>query len=57
MRKSAVVLILISKKTITMKKLSYLPPEIEIIEIVIEKGFASSNDGTFPIDNWGEDSF
>lgn len=40
-----------------MKKLSYLPPEIEIIEIVIEKGFASSNDGTFPIDNWGEDSF
>ena len=37
-----------------MKKLSYLPPKIEI---VIEKGFAGSNDGTFPIDNWCEDSF
>ena len=40
-----------------MKKLSYLPPEIEIIEIVIEKGFANSGGETFPIDEWEDDPF
>ncbi len=42
-----------------MKKLSYLSPEIEIIEIVIEKGFAQSDDPANPatIDPWGSEEF
>lgn len=42
-----------------MKKLSYLSPEIEIIEIAIEKGFAQSGDPADPakIDPWGTEEF
>ena len=42
-----------------MKKLSYLSPEIEIIEIAIEKGFALSGDSANPakIDPWGSEEF
>lgn len=35
------------KQTI-MEKLDYIPPTLEIIEIVVEKGFANS----MPIDKW-----
>lgn len=31
-----------------MEKLDYIPPTLEIIEIVVEKGFANS----MPIDKW-----
>jgi hypothetical protein len=42
-----------------MKKLSYLSPEIEIIEIAIEKGFAQSGGPANPakIDPWGSEEF
>ena len=37
------------------KKLIYIPPEIEIVEVAIEKGFATSPD--VPISDWGTDQF
>jgi hypothetical protein len=39
-----------------MKKLIYQAPTIEIIEVVIEQGFALSNDeagANFGIEDWG----
>ena len=37
------------------KKQSYIPPEIEIVEVAIEKGFATSPYA--PISDWGTDQF
>lgn len=39
-----------------MTKQIYVPPTIEVIEVEIEKGFATSNP-TFPIDDWGNQNF
>lgn len=39
-----------------MIKKTYAPPTMEIIEVNIEKGFASSTP-TFPIDDWGTQNF
>ena len=42
-----------------MEKLTYISPEIEIIEIAIEKGFAQSGDPANPanINPWGYEEF
>ena len=37
------------------KKQNYIPPEIEIVEVAIEKGFATSQN--VPISDWGTDQF
>lgn len=37
------------------KKQNYIPPEIEIVEVAIEKGFATSQNA--PISEWGEDKW
>ena len=37
------------------KKQNYIPPEIEIVEVAIEKGFATSPYA--PISEWGSDNF
>ena len=37
-----------------MEKQTYISPEIEVLEIAIEKGFAQSGGaGESPIDYWG----
>ena len=38
-----------------MEKQTYISPEVEVIEIAIEKGFATSGGGAgeTPIDYWG----
>lgn len=38
-----------------MEKQTYISPEVEVIEIAVEKGFATSGDGgagESPIDYW-----
>lgn len=41
-----------------MKKLIYSSPEVEVIEVMLEKGFAASEtDSTNPINDWYYDSF
>ena len=39
-----------------MTKLIYVPPTIEVIEVKIEKGFATSTPN-FPINDWGHQNF
>ena len=38
-----------------MTKFNYVSPEIEITEIIVEKGFATSPN--VPISEWGEDKW
>ena len=40
-----------------MKKLNYVSPEIEIMEIVIEKGFATSPEQALIISEWHDDKW
>ena len=37
------------------KKQNYIPPEIEIVEVAIENGFATSPN--VPISEWGPDKW
>lgn len=39
-----------------MEKISYVPPEVEVIEVVIERGFAGTTPG-MPIDDWNPKEF
>lgn len=39
-----------------MEKLSYVPPEVEVIEVVIERGFAVSTP-EMPINDWNPKGF
>ena len=36
-----------------MEKLTYIAPEIEVLEIQIEQGFAQSGNGKFTVPNGG----
>lgn len=39
-----------------MEKKRYIPPQVEVIEVVIEKGFAGTTPMT-PIDDWNPKNF
>lgn len=40
-----------------MKTQNYIAPEIEILEITIEKGFAASGDSSATITDWESGNF
>ena len=39
-----------------MEKISYVPPEVEVIEVVIERGFAGTTP-EMPINDWNPKEF
>ncbi len=45
-------LITIQKQTIMEKKMNYIAPEVEVLEVAVEQGFAQSGDG-YP--QWGDE--
>ena len=45
-------LITIQKQTIMEKKMNYIAPEVEVLEVAVEQGFAASGDG-YP--QWGDE--
>lgn len=40
-----------------MKNQNYIAPEIEVLEIEVEKGFAASGDSSAPITDWEYGNF
>ena len=49
-------LITIQKQTIMEKKMNYIAPEVEVLEVVVEQGFAQSggpiDDMPYSDNNW-----